>query len=706
VSTQKPRGAGSETVDGVPVRVRERHAELSRSLDENAFRYYVLDAPTVSDAEYDAAMTELQALEDDHSTLRTADSPTQKVMGTISTDFTPVDHLERLLSLGNVFTAGELREWAARVAKEAPAARYLCELKIDGLAVALVYRDGRLVRAATRGDGRTGEDITPNVRTLAGVPDRLAGSDLPAVLEVRGEVFLATDDFARLNERLGAEGKPPFANPRNAAAGSLRQKDPRITAGRPLSLTLHGIGHREGWAPATQSEAYAQLGAWGLPVSTYAEVFDDLEGALGYIARWGEHRHDVVHEIDGVVVKVDQLPLQRRLGATSSAPRWAIAHKYPPEEAVTELRHIWVSVGRTGRATPFAQLEPVHVGGVTVQNATLHNQDEVRRKDVRVGDRVVVRRAGDVIPEVVAPVDPEREGRGAPWVMPADCPACGTRLVQVREGDKDLRCPNHRSCPAQLRERVFAMAGRNALDIEGLGYEAARSLTEQGLVQDEGDVLLLDEDTLLTSDFYTTRSGALSAAARQLLTSLEQARSRPLWRFLVAMSIRHVGAPTARDLAREFRSMERIETASVEELAAVEGVGPIVAGAVTDWFAVDWHRDVLRKWRQAGAPLVDEGSERGPRPLEGVTVVVTGTLASYSRDGATEAVQDRGGKVTGSVSKKTDFVVVGTDPGAAKHDKAVKLGVPVLDDAGLTVLLEHGPEEARGVALIAGDGPG
>jgi DNA ligase (NAD+) len=697
---------GADIVDGVPVDVRERHAALSRALDEHAFRYYVLDAPTVSDAEYDAAMQELRGLEDDHPSLRTADSPTQKVMGTISTDFTPVDHLERLLSLGNVFTEGELREWAVRVAKEAPAARYLCELKIDGLAVALVYRDGRLVRAATRGDGRTGEDITPNVRTLATVPDRLVGDHVPAVLEVRGEVFIATDDFARLNERLVAEGKPPFANPRNAAAGSLRQKDPRVTAGRPLSLTLHGIGSREGWEPASQSEAYAQLGAWGLPVSGYAEVFDDLDGVLDYIARWGEHRHDVVHDIDGVVVKVDQLPLQRRLGATSSAPRWAIAHKYPPEEAVTELLNIWVSVGRTGRATPFAQLQPVHVGGVTVQNATLHNQDEVRRKDVRVGDRVVVRRAGDVIPEVVAPVDHQREGRGAPWVMPTECPECGTPLVQVRAGDKDLRCPNHRSCPAQLRERVFAMAGRNALDIEGLGYEAARSLTEQGLVQDEGDVLLLDEQQLRTSDFYTTKSGALSAAARQLLASLEQAKARPLWRFLVAMSIRHVGAPTARDLAREFRSMARIETASVEELAAVEGVGPVVAQAVADWFAVDWHVDVIRKWRQAGAALVDEGSEQGPRPLEGVTVVVTGTLASYSRDGATEAVQERGGKVTGSVSKKTDFVVVGAEPGMSKYDKAVKLGLPLLDDAGLTVLLEQGAEAARAVALSSADAPG
>jgi DNA ligase (NAD+) len=692
--------AGLPEVDEPPLEVRARHAELCRTLDENAFRYYVLDAPTVSDAEYDTLMRELRELEEQHDGLRTPDSPTQKVMGTFSTDFTPVDHLERLLSLGNVFDEAELREWAARVAKEAPAARYLCELKIDGLAVALVYREGRLVRAATRGDGRTGEDITPNVRTLTGVPERLTGDDVPAVLEVRGEVFLATEDFARLNAGLVAEGRAPFANPRNAAAGSLRQKDPRITASRPLSLTLHGIGAREGWEPTSQSEAYAQLGAWGLPVSTYFEVFDELDGALAYIAHWGEHRHDVTHEIDGVVVKVDQISLQRRLGATSSAPRWAIAHKYPPEEATTRLLDIQVNVGRTGRVTPFAYMEPVQVGGVMVKLATLHNAGEVARKDVRIGDTVVVRRAGDVIPEVVGPVVALRDGSERLFVMPTHCRECGTLLKQVREGDKDLRCPNHRACPAQLRERVFSMAGRNALDIEGLGYEAARSLTEQAIVQDEGDVLLLDADKLATSAFYTTKDGALSAAARQLLASLEEVKQRPLWRWLVALSIRHVGAPTARDLARHFRSMDRVQAASAEELASVDGVGPVVAQTVAEYFAVDWHREVVEKWRRAGASLVDDGADEGPRPLEGVTVVVTGTLTSYSRDGATEAVQERGGKVTSSVSKKTDFVVVGTDPGASKYDKAVKLGLPLLDDAGLTVLLERGPDAAREVALV------
>ena len=690
----------SATVDGVPVEALERHAALSRELDDHAFRYYVLDAPTVGDDVYDAAMRELTALEDAHPSLRTADSPTQKVMGTISTDFTAVDHLERLLSLGNVFTGEELREWGVRVAKEAPQARFLCELKIDGLAVALVYRDGVLVRAATRGDGRTGEDITPNVRTLRGVPGRLSGDGHPALLEVRGEVFIASEDFTALNAGLVEQGRAPFANPRNAAAGSLRQKDPRVTATRPLSLTLHGIGAREGWEPESQSEAYAQLGRWGLPVSAYARVFADLDGALGYIGHWGEHRHDVAHEIDGVVVKVDEVALQRRLGSTSRAPRWAIAHKYPPEEATTRLLDIQVNVGRTGRVTPFAYMEPVQVGGVMVKLATLHNAGEVARKDVRIGDTVVVRRAGDVIPEVVGPVVALRDGTEREFVMPTHCAECRTELRQVRDGDKDLRCPNHRSCPAQLRERVFSMAGRVALDIEGLGYEAARSLTERGIVQDEGDVLLLDAEQLATSAFYTTKGGALSASARQLLASLEQVKGRPLWRWLVALSIRHVGPPTARDLARHFRSMERIEQASVEELAAVDGVGPVVAQTVAEYFAVDWHRGVVDKWRRAGASLVDGGADEGPRPLEGVTVVVTGTLSSYSRDGATEAVQALGGKVSGSVSKKTDFVVVGTDPGASKRDKAVKLGVPMLDDAGLTALLQDGPEAARALAVV------
>jgi DNA ligase (NAD+) len=687
----------TELVDGVPVKDRERHAELSQTLDDLAFRYYVLAQPTASDAEYDGLMRELTALEEKWPSLRTPDSPSQKVMETFSTDFTPVEHLERLMSLDNVFTEDELRAWAARAEREGRP-RYLCELKIDGLAVALVYRDGVLERAATRGDGRMGEDITPNVRTVRNVPKRLSGKGWPAVLEVRGEVFIATADFEALNKRLMDEGKTPLVNPRNGAAGSLRQKDPRVTASRPLTLTLHGIGHREGWQPDSQSEAYAQLAEWGLPVASRYKVFDDIDGALGYIAEYGEHRHSVEHEIDGVVVKVDQLQLQRRLGATSKAPRWAIAHKYPPEEVTTRLLGIEVNTGRTGRATPFAVLEPVHVGGVMVGMATLHNAQEVARKDVRIGDMVFVRRAGDVIPEVLGPVVDDEHASRPRWKMPTTCRSCGTKLAPAKEGDVDLRCPNAQSCPSQLRERIFAMAGRGAFDIEGLGWKAADALLADGIVQDEGDVFALDEDQLLRSEFFRNKDGSLSANGQLLLANLDKAKSQPLWRVIVALSIRHVGPTAARELARGLRTMDRIRESSQEELAAVDGVGPTIATVVREWFDVDWHREIVRKWAEAGVRMADEGADEGPRPLEGVTVVITGTLDSYSRDGATEAVQALGGKVTGSVSKKTDFVVVGADPGASKYEKAVKLGVPTLDDAGLTVLLEQGPDAARAVA--------
>jgi DNA ligase (NAD+) len=686
-------------VEGIPVEALERHAELVRTVEELAFRYYVLNQPTVSDSEYDALVHQLEELESRYDELRTPDSPTQKVNERFSTDFTPVEHLERLMSLDNVFSEDELRAWAVRAAREGTP-RYLCELKIDGLAVALVYRDGRLERGATRGDGRTGEDITPNVRTLRQVPERLTGDDVPPLLEVRGEVFMATSDFAAVNERLVADGKPPFANPRNAAAGSLRQKDPRVTASRPLSLTLHGVGARDGWEPESLSTAYRQLAAWGLPVSKRFEVFEDLDGALGYIAHWGEHRHDVEHDIDGVVVKVDQVALQRRLGATSKAPRWAIAHKYPPEEATTKLNDILVNVGRTGRATPFAVLEPVHVGGVMVGMATLHNASEVARKGVLIGDTVVVRRAGDVIPEVLGPVAALRDGSERAFVMPTACPACGTPLAPAKEGDVDLRCPNSRSCPSQLRERIFSMAGRGGFDIEGLGWKAADALLADGVVEDEGDVFALTAEQLLESAFFRNKDGSLSANGATLLGNLDKAKQQPLWRVLVSLSIRHVGPTAARELARAFRDLDRIATAPEEELAAVDGVGPTIARAVTEWFAVDWHREIVRKWAAAGVRMQEDGADEGPRPLEGVTVVVTGTLASYSRDGATAAVQELGGKVTGSVSKKTDFVVVGAEPGQSKYDKAVKLGVPVLDDDGFRVLLSDGPEAARAVATV------
>ena len=686
----------TERPDGVPVADADRHAELSAVVEEHRFRYYVLDRPTVSDAEFDALLRELEALEEQHPSLRTPDSPTQKVGAPVTTDFTPVEHLQRMLSLDNAFTDEELVAWAARVEQEGEPA-YLCELKVDGLAVDLVYERGALVRAATRGDGRVGEDITPNVRALANVPARLTG-DPPALLEVRGEVYFPKTAFAALNESLVALGKAPFANPRNAAAGSLRQKDPRVTASRGLRLVLHGVGAAQGFDPPTQSAAYERLAALGLPVSEHTRVVPDLDGVRAFVARWGEHRHDVEHEIDGVVVKVDSFALQRRLGSTSRAPRWAIAFKYPPEEVNTVLRQILVNVGRTGRATPYAVVDPVKVAGSTVSQATLHNASEVARKDVRVGDTVVLRKAGDVIPEILAPVVDLRPKDAKPWVMPTDCPACGTALKPAKEGDVDLRCPNSRTCPAQLRERLFGLAGRGALDIEVLGYEAAVALLDSGLVTDEGDLFDLTEQGLAKCEFFVKKDGTLKANAARLLDNLAEARQRPLWRVLVALSIRHVGPTAAQALAREIGDLDEILTADPERLAAVEGVGPTIAAAIAEWWAVPWHQAVVRKWQKAGVRTQEERADDGPRPLDGVTIVLTGGLEAFSRDSATEAVQRLGGKVSGSVSKKTSFVVAGESPGS-KFDKAVSLGVPVLDEAGFVTLLEQGPEAARHAAV-------
>jgi DNA ligase (NAD+) len=671
---------------------RQRHAQLAQEVEDLAYRYYVLAQPTVSDADYDAKMRELTALEERWPDLRTPDSPTQKVMPSrdgraLSTDFAPVKHLERLLSLDNVFDDEEFAAWAHRAAREAAVDAWLCELKIDGLAVDLVYEEGRLVRAATRGDGITGEDVTLNVRTIDSVPGRLTGDDVPALLEVRGEVFLPTAAFEDLNVRLGEQGKAPFANPRNAAAGSLRQKDPRVTATRPLAMTVHGLGARRGFEPGSQSAAYQRMRALGLPVSSRYEVRDSLDGVKAYVAHWGEHRHDVEHEIDGVVIKVDGFALQGRLGSTSKSPRWAVAWKYPPEEVNTKLNNIFVNVGRTGRVTPFASLEPVHVGGVTVSTATLHNEDEVKRKGVLIGDTVVVRRAGDVIPEVVGPVVALRDGGEREFVMPTACPECGTPLVRP-EGEADTRCPNTVSCPAQLRESVFHFAGRGALDIDGLGYETAIVLLENDRLHDVGDVFHLRAES------FEGLRGFGDKKVAQILAGIEAARHRPLWRLLVGLSIRHVGPTAAQSLAREFRSLDAIATASAEELAGTEGVGPTIAAAVVEWFADERHRRIVERIRSGGAELADEGPVGGPGPLLGLTVVITGTLSGFSRDAATAAVQDRGGKVSGSVSKKTSYVVAGDSPGS-KHDKAVQLGVPVLDEEGFARLLEHGPDGSQ-----------
>jgi DNA ligase (NAD+) len=695
VTAAKEVQAGAEP----PAEARDRAAELAQEIDEHQYRYHVLDAPTISDGEYDALMRELQSLEEQYPALRSPNSPTQRVGYAYSGQFAPVAHLERMMSLDNAFDDAELSGWAERVERDAGGpVSYLCELKIDGLAINLTYERGKLVRAATRGDGRTGEDVTPNVRTIADAPERLAGEDVPDLLEVRGEVYFPVAAFADLNAQLVEQGKAPFANPRNAAAGSLRQKDPRVSASRPLRLLVHGFGERRGFDPTRQSQAYETMARWGLPVSTRWKVVHSLDEVRQHISYYAEHRHDVEHEIDGVVVKVDEIPIQRRLGSTSRAPRWAIAYKYPPEEVTSRLVDIRVNVGRTGRVTPYAELEPVRVAGSTVTFATLHNAHEVARKGVLIGDTVVVRKAGDVIPEIVSPVVEKRDGSERAFEMPTVCPECGSPLAPAKEGDVDIRCPNNRSCPAQLRERVFHLAGRSALDIEVLGYKSGMALLECGVITDEGDLFALDGQQLATCPFFVNKDGTLGSNATKLLANLAEAKHRPLWRILVALSIRHVGPTAAQALARQFGSLEAIEKADLAELAAAEGVGPTIAESVKEWFGVDWHRDVVAKWRSAGVQLAEERVDEGPRPLEGITVVVTGTLPTYSRDQATEEITALGGKVTGSVSKKTDFVVVGDSPGS-KYDKAVALKVPILDEDGLRLLLTKGPEAARKAAI-------
>ncbi|MET9891493.1 NAD-dependent DNA ligase LigA [Streptomyces sp. NPDC006465] len=716
----------------VPAEARERHAQLAEQIEEHRVRYYAKDAPVISDAEFDTLLRSLEALEDEYPELRTPDSPTQKVAVEYETDLDEVEHRERMLSLDNVFDDAGLAAWAARVAKDVGSSGYhfLCELKVDGLAVNLTYEDGRLTRAATRGTGRTGEDITPNVMTIAEIPHRLTGDHVPALVEIRGEVYFPMEAFEGLNARRVAAGEKPYANPRNSAAGSLRQKDPEVTATLPLHMVVHGIGALEGFEGLGRlSEAYGLLHTWGLPTTRYAKVVDDLDGVREFIAYYGENRHAVEHEIDGVVVKLDEIPLQGRLGSTARAPRWAIAWKYAPEEVNTKLVNIRVGVGRTGRVTPYAQVEPVTVAGSEVEFATLHNQDVVKAKGVLIGDTVVLRKAGDVIPEILGPVADLRDGSEREFVMPAECPECGTALRPMKEGDVDLRCPNARTCPAQLRERVSYLAGRECLDIEHFGEVAAAALTRplepaDPPLADEGDLFgltvekllpikayVLDQDSGLPKrDPKTGEEKVVTVFANQkgepkkntlsLLENIEAAKQRPLARFLNGMSIRHVGPVAAEALAREFRSVERIEEATEEELATTDGVGPIIAASLKEWFAEDWHREIIRKWRAAGVRMEDEGAgeDEGPRPLEGLTVVVTGTLEHHTRDGAKEELQSRGAKVTGSVSKKTSFVVVGDNPGS-KYDKAMQLKVPVLNEEGFAVLLGQGPDAAAEVAL-------
>ncbi|MFJ2864472.1 NAD-dependent DNA ligase LigA [Kitasatospora sp. NPDC087314] len=734
--------------EDVPAEVRRRHAELAVEITEHRARYYEQDAPVVSDAEFDALMRELEALEAEHPALVTPDSPSQRVGGAPTELFAAVEHRERLLSLDNAMDEEELAAWAERVATELHGIdyHYLCELKVDGLAVNLTYENGHLVQAATRGDGRVGEDITANVRTIKEIPHQLKGDDIPELVEIRGEVYFPTEEFDALNasfaeenerrrqenEERAKEGKRPralirlFMNPRNAAAGSLRQKDPHVTASRPLHMVVHGIGARVGFDIDNQSHAYRLLHDWGLPTARHNKVVKTLDEVRAFIRHFGEQRHSVEHEIDGVVVKVDEIALQGRLGATSKSPRWAIAWKYPPEEVTGKLAEIKVGIGRTGRATPFAVLaEPVKVAGSMVQYATLHNQQIVKAKDVLLGDTVVLRKAGDVIPEILGPVYDLRDGGEREFVMPSHCPECGAELRPMAEGDIDLRCPNAQFCPAQIRERIAFLGGRQCLDVEGLGYVAATALTQplepaEAPVRNEGDVFGLTEEQLLPIKvlvrdpktgmpklddktgkqkevfFFATTKGEPKKSLRTLLDNLDQARQRPLARFVNGLSIRHVGPVAAQELAREFRDLEKIFEASEEELAAVEGVGPTIARSIKEWYAEEWHRGILEKWREAGVRFTEEfaDEELGERPLEGLTVVVTGTLAGHTRDGAKEALTSRGAKVTGSVSKKTDFLVAGDNPGS-KYDKAVQLGLPVLDDAGFAVLLADGAAAAR-----------
>jgi len=665
---------------------RHRISELTQEIRDHQFKYYVLDAPTITDAQFDVLLKELQALEAKHPELLEPDSPSLGVGGGFATSFAQHDHIEKMMSLDNVFDADELNTWFDRVEKDSPAPNYLCELKVDGLAINLLFENGQLVRALTRGNGTTGEDVTLNVKTIKGLAHTLAGKKVPSRIEVRGEVFLPVDAFNQLNEELEEAGKPLFANPRNCAAGSLRQKDPKITASRALDVVVHGVGAAEGITFTSQSDAYAQLQALGLPTSNRFKVCKSRKEVLAFIENYNIHRHDVEHEIDGVVIKVDEISEQKKLGFTSRAPKWAIAYKYPPEEVTTKLLDIKVSVGRTGRVTPFAFMEPVKVAGSTVTNATLHNQEEIERKGVLIGDTVIIRKAGDVIPEVLGPVLDKRTGKERAFVMPTHCPECATELRAITEGDVDIRCPNTRSCPAQLRERIYYIGSRAALDIDVLGYEAAVALLADKIIIDEADIFSLTESKLMKSHFFTKKDGGKGKNLEKLLEALEAAKNRPLWRTIVALSIRHVGPTAAQALATNLGSMDAISKASVETLAEIDGLGDVIAQSVVEWFDVDWHQRIIEEWSKAGVSMVNQKTADLPQTLAGLTFVVTGGLEGFTRDSIAETITAHGGKASSSVSKKTDYVLVGSDPGS-KMGKAQELGVTIIDEARFLELL-------------------
>jgi DNA ligase (NAD+) len=664
---------------------RQRISQLTEEIRDHIFKYYVLDNPTITDAQFDALMRELEALEREHPELRASDSPTLGIGGGFATSFEQVDHLEKMMSLDNVFDNEELGAWFDRVAKEAPDAKWLCELKIDGLAINLRYEQGQLTKALTRGNGVTGEDVTLNVKTIKDLPHSLKGDSVPDLIEVRGEVYFPIAAFSDLNNSLIEAGKPTFANPRNAAAGSLRQKDPRVSASRPLSLLVHGIG-ATAMEFKNQSDAYEKLKSFGLPTSSHYKVLDTQKDVLKFIENYSEHRHDLEHEIDGVVIKVNQIELQKKLGVTSRAPKWAIAFKYPPEEVVTKLLDIKVSVGRTGRVTPFAVMEPVSVAGSTVTHATLHNSQEVDRKGVLIGDYVVIRKAGDVIPEVLSAVTEKRTGKEQKFVMPTTCPDCGSKLVEQSEGDVDLRCPNAQSCPAQLRERLYYIGSRAALDIEILGYEAANALLDAKIIKDESELFDLTEKKLIKSEFFKKKDGTSAANVQKLLDALENAKGRPLWRVIVSLSIRHVGPTAAQALANHFKSIDAISNARSEELSEVEGVGGVIADSIVDWFKVNWHKQIVKRWEAAGVAMQLQESESADQTLAGLTFVVTGSLESFNRNEINEVIVAHGGKASSSVSKKTDYVLVGAEPGS-KLKKAEELGVTIINEAKFKELL-------------------
>jgi DNA ligase (NAD+) len=665
---------------------RHRIIELTQEIRDHQFKYYVLDSPSITDTAFDKLLKELEALEAKYPELLEPDSPSLGVGGGFATTFDQHDHIEKMMSLDNVFDSEELATWFERVEKDSSNPEYLCELKVDGLAINLLYENGQLTRALTRGNGVTGEDVTLNVKTIKGLPHTLTGKKIPSLIEVRGEVFLPVAAFNQLNEELEEAGKPLFANPRNCAAGSLRQKDPRVTSSRALDVVVHGVGASEGISFTSQSDAYAQLKALGLPTSHRFKVCKSRAEVLDFIENYNLHRHDVEHEIDGVVIKLDAIAEQKKLGFTSRAPKWAIAYKYPPEEVTTKLLDIRVSIGRTGRVTPFAFMEPVKVAGSTVTNATLHNQEEIERKGVLIGDTVIIRKAGDVIPEVLGPVLDKRTGTEKAFVMPTQCPECASDLRAITEGDVDIRCPNTRSCPAQLRERIYYIGSRAALDIDVLGYEAAVALLQDAIITDEADIFSLTEKALMKSSFFTKKDGSAGKNLEKLLEALEDAKSRPLWRTIVALSIRHVGPTAAQALATNLGSMDAISKASVADLADIDGLGDVIAQSVVEWFEVDWHRNIIKKWSDAGVAMVNATGEAMPQTLAGLTFVVTGGLEEFTRDSIAETITAYGGKPTSSVSKKTDYVLVGSDPGS-KLAKAQELGVTIIDEARFLELL-------------------